>query len=123
MRHTSGLLCKKIPNLALSLTDLIVRQKQVTVGLPPNKEVIISRPLGARELRDLISMAHQEDISTSALTQEILIYLAMFIRTEPSLFHGIFGLIIQVMVSELARTLTVSVEEATETAQLVPLRD
>jgi len=118
VRHASGLLSKKIPNLALSLTDLIVRQKQVTVGLPPNQEVIISRPLGAMELRDLISRAHQGDISTSALTQEILIYLAMFIRTEPSLFHGMLrlrvGLIIQVMASEMARTLAIGAEEATD---------
>ena len=100
VRHASGLLGKKMPNLALSLTDLIVRQKQVTVGLPHQQEVIISRPLGAMELRDLILRAHQGDISTAALTQEILIYLAIFIRTEPTLFHGMIrirvGLIIQV---------------------------
>ncbi|KAI8508461.1 hypothetical protein Bbelb_135600 [Branchiostoma belcheri] len=40
---------------------------------------------------------------------EILVYLAMFIRTEPNLFREMLrlrvGLIIQVMVSELARTL------------------
>jgi len=39
--------------------------------------------------------------------QEILIYLAMFIRTEPKLFHEMLrlrvGLIIQVMATELAR--------------------
>merc|ERR1719228_2358720 len=118
VRHASGLLSKKIPNLALSLTDLIVRQKQVTVGMPPNNEVIISRPLGAIELRELIARVHHGDISTSALTQEILVYLAMFIRTEPSLFHGMLrlrvGLIIQVMVSELARTLAIGAEEATD---------
>ena len=42
------------------------------------------------------------------LFQEILIYLAMFIRTEPRLFNEMLrlrvGLIIQVMASELART-------------------
>ena len=42
-------------------------------------------------------------------TQELMIYLAMFIRTEPKLFHEMLrlrvGLIIQVMASELARTL------------------
>merc|ERR1719483_172434 len=92
VRHTNGLLNKKMPNLSLSLTDLIVRQKQVTVGLPPNNEIIISQPLGVMELRDLISSAHQGDISSSALTQEILTYLAMFIKTQPSLFHGMLRL-------------------------------
>ena len=41
--------------------------------------------------------------------QEILVYLAMFIRTEPKLFNEMLrlrvGLIIQVMASELSRTL------------------
>ena len=100
VRHASGLLSRKIPNLALSTTDLIVRQKQVTVGLPPHQEVVISHPLGASELRDLIYSVHKEDITTAVLTQELLSYLAMFIRTEPHLFHGMIrirvGLIIQV---------------------------
>ena len=46
------------------------------------------------------------------LSQEILVYLAMFIRTEPKLFNEMLrlrvGLIIQVMASELARTLKCS---------------
>ena len=100
VRHTSGLLSKKIPNLALSLTELLVRQRQVTVGLPPHQEVVISNPLSARELRDLIYKCHEGDISTAALTQEVLTYLAKFIRSEPDLFHGMIrirvGLIIQV---------------------------
>ena len=100
VRHTSGLLSKKIPNLALGLTELLVRQKQVTVGLPPHHEIVISVPLSARELRDLIYKCHEGDISTAALTQEVLTYLAKFIRSEPDLFHGMIrvrvGLIIQV---------------------------
>lgn len=118
VRHSSGMLGKKLPSLALSVTDLIVRQKQVTVGLPPSREIIISRPLGAQELKKLIVKAHDGDLSTSSLSQEILIYLAMFIRTEPQLFHGMLrlriGLIIQVMASELARTLAISGEEAAD---------
>eukprot|EP00092_Neocalanus_flemingeri_P040364 GFUD01043962.1.p1 GENE.GFUD01043962.1~~GFUD01043962.1.p1 ORF type:complete len:1237 (+),score=200.38 GFUD01043962.1:169-3879(+) len=118
VRHTNGLLDKKMPNLALSLTDLIVRQKQVTVGLPPDNEIIISQPLGGSELRDLISKASEGDMSAATLTQEILIYLAMFIRTEPNLFHGMLrlrvGLILQVMASEMSRTLGIPGEEATD---------
>jgi phosphorylase kinase alpha/beta subunit len=43
------------------------------------------------------------------ITQELLIYLALFISTEPELFQGMIrlrlGLIIQVMIGELERTL------------------
>ena len=52
--------------------------------------------------------------SVSSFSQELLIYLAMFIRTEPKLFNEMLrlrvGLIIQVMASELARTLKCSGE-------------
>merc|ERR1719186_2074366 len=118
VRHASGLLNKKMPNLALSLTDLIVRQKQVTVGLPPNNEIIIAQAFGGSELRDLISKASEGDMSAATLTQEVLIYLAMFIRTEPNLFHGMLrlriGLILQVMASEMSRALGIPGEEATD---------
>ena len=118
VRHTHGLLGKKMHNLALSLTDLLVRQKQVTVGLPPHQEIIISQPIGSSELKDLISSASMDDISAATLTQEILIYLGMFVRTEPNLFHGMLrlriGLILQVMTSEISRTLHIPGEEATD---------
>ena len=52
------------------------------------------------------------------VTQEIIIYLTLFIGTEPQLFEGMvrlrIGLIIQVMIGELERTLNCSVEEATD---------
>ena len=45
------------------------------------------------------------------LTQELLVYMSMFIQTEPELFHGMLrlriGLIIQVMVSEMSRCLKI----------------
>ena len=119
VRHTSGLLGKRIPNIALSLTDLLVRQKQVTVGLPPHHEVILAQPLGSAELCALISRASAGDMAAATLSQEILVYLAMFARTEPKLFSGMLrlrvGLILQVMVSEFSRSLPgISGEEATD---------
>ena len=73
---------------------------QVTIGMPPHNEVIISQPLAAAELRDLIAAASMGDMTAASLTQEVLCYLGMFIRTEPKLFHGMLrlrvGLILQV---------------------------
>ncbi len=55
------------PNQTSSLTSLhsrptvlattigVRRQKHVTLGLPPTRKVIISRPLGAQELKKLIT--------------------------------------------------------------------
>ncbi|KZC04056.1 putative phosphorylase b kinase regulatory subunit alpha [Dufourea novaeangliae] len=118
VRHTAGMLGKRVEDLAKAVTDLLVRQKQVTVGMPPTNEHTIVAPLPENELRVLIHQAYGDDESTAMLTQELLVYLAMFIRTEPQLFHEMLrlrvGLIIQVMATELSRTLICTGEEASE---------
>ncbi|XP_045106371.1 probable phosphorylase b kinase regulatory subunit alpha isoform X24 [Portunus trituberculatus] len=118
VRHTAGMLGKRVEDLAKAVTDLLVRQKQVTVGLPPHNEITITAPLPSSELRVLIHQAYGADESTAMLTQELLVYLAMFIRTEPSLFNEMLrlrvGLIIQVMATELARTIKCAADVASE---------
>ncbi|ELW48743.1 Phosphorylase b kinase regulatory subunit alpha, liver isoform [Tupaia chinensis] len=95
-------------------TDLLSHQKQLTVGLPPEpREKTISAPLPPEELTKLIYEASGQDISIAVLTQEIVVYLAMYVRAQPSLFVEMLrlriGLIIQVMATELARSLNCSV--------------
>ncbi|XP_050438174.1 probable phosphorylase b kinase regulatory subunit alpha isoform X2 [Adelges cooleyi] len=118
VRHTAGMLGKRVEDLAKALTDLLVRQKQVTIGMPPFNEHTISTPLPEAELRQVIHDAYGDDESTAMLTQELLVYLAMFVRTEPQLFSEMLrlrvGLIIQVMAGELSRTLNCSGEEGSE---------
>ena len=64
------------------------------------------------KLKALIYKTYGEDVSTAVLTQEVLMYLAMFIRTEPSLFNEMLrlriSLIIRVMAAELGRTVNCS---------------
>ena len=52
------MLGKRVEDLAKAVTDLLVRQKQVTVGLPSVKEITITHPLPAAELRALIYKAY-----------------------------------------------------------------
>lgn len=86
--------------------------------MPPDNEHTITAPLPESDLRLLIHEAYGEDDSTAMLTQELLVYLAMFIRTEPQLFLEMLrlrvGLIIQVMATELSRTLKCEGDEASE---------
>eukprot|EP00071_Canis_lupus_P037738 XP_022271295.1 phosphorylase b kinase regulatory subunit alpha, liver isoform isoform X6 [Canis lupus familiaris] len=114
IRYISGLLRKKVEVLAEACTDLLSHQKQLTVGLPPEpREKTISAPLPPEELTKLIYEASGQDISIAVLTQEIVVYLAMYVRAQPSLFVEMLrlriGLIIQVMATELARSLNCSV--------------
>uniref|UniRef100_H3C3D1 Phosphorylase b kinase regulatory subunit n=1 Tax=Tetraodon nigroviridis TaxID=99883 RepID=H3C3D1_TETNG len=78
----------------------------------------VSVPLPPEELNSLIYEASGQDISVAVLTQEIMVYLAMYIRSQPVLFGDMLrlriGLIMQVMATELARSLHCSGEEASE---------
>uniref|UniRef100_A0A8C0AMZ0 Phosphorylase b kinase regulatory subunit n=1 Tax=Buteo japonicus TaxID=224669 RepID=A0A8C0AMZ0_9AVES len=119
IRYISGMLKKRVEVLAEACTDLLSHHKQLTVGLPPEpREKIITTPLPPEELTDLIYEASGQDISIAVLTQEIIMYLAMYVRSQPSLFVEMLrlriGLIIQVMATELARSLKCSGEEASE---------
>ncbi|XP_059576867.1 phosphorylase b kinase regulatory subunit alpha, liver isoform isoform X3 [Alligator mississippiensis] len=119
IRYISGMLKKKVEVLAEACTDLLSHHKQLTVGLPPEpREKTITTPLSPDELTNLIYEASGQDISIAVLTQEIMVYLAMYVRSQPSLFAEMLrlriGLIIQVMATELARSLNCSGEEASE---------
>ncbi|XP_033867540.2 phosphorylase b kinase regulatory subunit alpha, liver isoform isoform X1 [Acipenser ruthenus] len=119
IRYISGMLHKRVEVLAEACTDLISHQKQLTVGLPPEpREKVIAAPLPPEQLNNLIYEASGQDISIAVLTQEIMVYLAMYVRSQPSLFGDMLrlriGLIIQVMATELTRSLHCSGEEASE---------
>lgn len=70
------------------------------------------RPIPSNELLKKICQVCGDDHSAVALTQEILVYLSMFVRSEPELFQEVLrlriGLIQNVMVSELSRTMMCS---------------
>uniref|UniRef100_A0A8D0CR77 Phosphorylase b kinase regulatory subunit n=1 Tax=Sander lucioperca TaxID=283035 RepID=A0A8D0CR77_SANLU len=119
IRMISGMLKKKVEELDSACSDLLAHQKHLTVGLPPEpREKTITAPIPPDQLAALIDEASDNNISVAILTQEIMVYLAMSIRTQPSLFSEMFrlriGLIIQVMATELAQSLNCSGEEATE---------
>ncbi|XP_017295964.1 phosphorylase b kinase regulatory subunit alpha, liver isoform isoform X2 [Kryptolebias marmoratus] len=119
IRYISGVLRKRVEVLAEACTDLLSHHKQLTVGLPPEpRERVITMPLPPEELNSLIYEASGQDISIAVLTQEIMVYLAMYVRSQPALFGDMLrlriGLIMQVMATELARSLHCSGEEASE---------
>ncbi|XP_077597696.1 phosphorylase b kinase regulatory subunit alpha, skeletal muscle isoform isoform X2 [Stigmatopora nigra] len=119
IRMISGMLRKKVEELDSACSDLLAHQKHLTVGLPPEpREKTITAPIPLDQLAAVIDEASDGNISVAILTQEVMVYLAMSIRTQPNLFSEMFrlriGLIIQVMATELAQSLHCSGEEATE---------
>jgi phosphorylase kinase alpha/beta subunit len=106
-------------SIALSLTAILAQQKQLTIGLPPApRERLLSSPMTTEHLYNEIVTASVNDPTMVMLTQEILVFLHLFITTEPQLFAGMIrirvGLIIQVMLGELKRTLQSSDEDTAD---------
>lgn len=118
VRLTAGLLNRQLDELAKSVTYLLVRQKQITLGIPSKKEETITSPKTKEELSKILSRAYGDDPNSYTLSQEIIVCLGSLVRTEPRLFVEMFrlrvGLIIQVLASELARLRQITGTDASQ---------
>jgi phosphorylase kinase alpha/beta subunit len=118
VRGAAGLLNKVDVSLSDAVTDILVRQKQISVGKSYSEASLIRHPMSHLEIVDKIQQFCREDIRDRVLTQEILIYLGLLIKAEPDLFNGLLtlrvGYFILLITSELARELAVTQDEAYE---------
>ncbi|KAI8147513.1 glycosyl hydrolases family 15-domain-containing protein [Fennellomyces sp. T-0311] len=113
-RQAAGLLHKIVPSLTINITDLVIRQKQVSIGSGP-QEYLMSMPTGPDALMGIFS---NDDVREGPVVQEIIIYLGSLIRTVPHIFDGILRLrthyIIIALREEISRTNGCDEEEAVE---------
>jgi phosphorylase kinase alpha/beta subunit len=118
VRHAAALLDKTDVSVSDAVTDILVRQKQITVGKSYSDASLISRPLPPSEIREKIREFGGVDVRDCVLTQEILIYLGLLIRQEPKRFRELItlrvGYLILLMSSELAVEQSLRQEEAHE---------
>ncbi|KAG0057679.1 hypothetical protein BGZ83_005618 [Gryganskiella cystojenkinii] len=91
VRQAAGLLNKVVNSLTINITDLVIRQKQVTIGSGPMEHFIIS-PIGPDVLSRMIYDNNFDDVREGPVVQEVLIYLGSFIRADPEMFEGIMRL-------------------------------
>jgi phosphorylase kinase alpha/beta subunit len=118
VRRVAGLLGKTDIGLADAVTDIVVRQKQITVGKAYFEAALISRPMPAAEIMGKIRHFAGEDVRELVLSQEILIFLSLLIKTEPKLLAGLLTLrvnyLILLLISELSNELDIRQDEAFE---------
>jgi phosphorylase kinase alpha/beta subunit len=104
--------------LSDAVTDILVRQKQIAVGKAYSEASLITSPMSHTEIMETISEFVRQDIRDRPLTQEILIYLSILIKTDPHLFNGLLtlrvGYLILLITSEVARERQVTQDEAYE---------
>jgi len=118
IRHAAGLLVKIDIGLSDAVTDILVRQKQIAVGKTYSEDCLIQEPMSHGEIIEKIEAFGGQDIRELPLTQEILIYLSILIKTNPELFDGLLtlrtGYLIVLLSDEISQEKGVSQDEAFE---------
>ncbi|MEO0536173.1 MAG: glycoside hydrolase family 15 protein [Cyanobacteria bacterium P01_A01_bin.123] len=118
VRRAAGLLEKSDVSLTDALTEILVRQLQISVGKAYSEASLITDPMPHVEIVEKIRTFCGEDVRDRMLTQEILIYLSILIQSDPQLFDGVLtlriGYLILLITSELARELNLTQDEAHE---------
>ncbi|KAL8575938.1 hypothetical protein ACOMHN_027336 [Nucella lapillus] len=106
VRLLSALMGKTVDSLAPSITSVLVRGKQVTLGVFKEDEVILDKPVAPSELKEILyRQCRPYDIRQAVLQQEIILAIGQLIVFAPKLFDGILkiriGWILQAMVVEM----------------------
>jgi phosphorylase kinase alpha/beta subunit len=118
VRSAAGLLNKVDVSLSDAVTDLIAAGYQITVGMAYSKDALIDRPMSHMEIVDRIDKYCREDIRDRMLTQEVIIYLSLLIKSEPQSVTGLItlrvGYLILLLTSEIALEDNITQDEAYE---------
>ena len=124
VRRAAGLLGKVDVSLSDSLMDILVRQKALVIGKAYSERSLISRPLPQSELLAKIDEFCRDDIRDRVLTQELLIYLSLLMRSDPELFQAFttlrVGYLILLLVSDLTLELGMTQDECYECLMHLP---
>lgn len=77
IRLSFGLLKRLLEELSKSVTHLLVRQKQITVGMPSKNEEAITTPKTNEELHEIFKRAYSDDANSYTLSQ-VFSFLKVF---------------------------------------------
>ncbi|XP_033113441.1 phosphorylase b kinase regulatory subunit beta-like [Anneissia japonica] len=107
VRFCASHLRKVRDSLAPAITSMLVRGKQVTIGVFGHEEAIITKPLPPAEIASILyNKCQMYDIREPVLQQEVIYLLGKFISNEPHLFDGMLkvrvGWIVHAMRTEYA---------------------
>ncbi|TVP61782.1 MAG: glycosyl hydrolase family 15 [Leptolyngbya sp. LCM1.Bin17] len=116
LRRAAGLLEKADITLSDAVTELLVRQQQISVGKAYSEDSLITEPMSHGEIVEKICRLCGDDVRDHVITQEILIDLSILIKAEPMLFDGLLtlriGYLLLLVTSELAREQNIPQDEA-----------
>eukprot|EP00118_Oscarella_pearsei_P010638 m.66389 g.66389 ORF g.66389 m.66389 type:complete len:1074 (+) comp35386_c0_seq8:474-3695(+) len=102
VRLAASLLEKLVDSIAPSISTMLVIGKQVTLGVFGRREHVISEPLGPFSIKEILYRTVRPYSAYEAvLQQEMVIFLASIISSQPQAFQGMLrvrvGWILQAM--------------------------
>ncbi|XP_033753778.1 phosphorylase b kinase regulatory subunit beta-like isoform X2 [Pecten maximus] len=90
VRMMAALLGKIVDSLAPSITTILVRGKQITVGVYGHEEEVLDKPISPNELKNILySVCLPHDIQQAVIQQELILCIGKLIATKPEIFEGI----------------------------------
>ncbi|VDM37266.1 unnamed protein product [Toxocara canis] len=90
VRFCAGKLRKTMNSLAPSITNMLVRGKQVTLGVRGCREVTVSSPMTPGEIMDILfNSCPDNDPQAAVLQQELIIACSDLICKKPYAFDGV----------------------------------
>ncbi|XP_043476951.1 probable phosphorylase b kinase regulatory subunit beta isoform X1 [Leptopilina heterotoma] len=90
VRYCSSLLNHTVDSISPFITGVLVKGKQLTVGVIGHEETVFDKPMTPAEIQSVVySTIQPHNVVQAVLQQEILLYCGRLIGTNPEMFKGI----------------------------------
>ncbi|XP_032687816.1 probable phosphorylase b kinase regulatory subunit beta isoform X2 [Odontomachus brunneus] len=90
VRYCSSLLNHTVDSISPFITGVLVKGKQIAVGVVGQEETVFDKPMTPAEIQSVVYSTIQPHNTVQAvLQQEILLYCGRLIGTNPEMFKGI----------------------------------
>ncbi|KAJ8679774.1 hypothetical protein QAD02_015561 [Eretmocerus hayati] len=90
VRYCSSLLNHTVDSISPFITGVLVKGKQITVGVIGQQETVFDKPMTPAEIQSVMySTIQPHNVVHAVLQQEVLLYCGRLIGTNPEMFKGI----------------------------------
>ncbi|XP_033229287.1 probable phosphorylase b kinase regulatory subunit beta isoform X2 [Belonocnema kinseyi] len=90
VRYCSSLLNHTVDSISPFITGVLVKGKQITVGVIGHEETVFDKPMTPAEIQSVVySTIQPHNVVQAVLQQEVLLYCGRLIGTNPEMFRGI----------------------------------
>ncbi|XP_011505943.1 PREDICTED: probable phosphorylase b kinase regulatory subunit beta isoform X1 [Ceratosolen solmsi marchali] len=108
VRYCSSLLNHTVDSISPFITGVLVKGKQIAVGVIGHHETVFDKPMTPAEIQSVMySTIQPHNIIQAVLQQEVLLYCGRLIGTNPEMFKGILKIRIGWVLEAMKRYLQI----------------